>query len=329
MVPGQPAPAAELTPPGAGRSCLVASIAARLGSAREAGWIVEHAEAEVGRRCGHDREAADRSPDHRRIDSTARALADRRAAGEPLQYVLGHWQFRSLGLNVDPRVLIPRPETEQVVQVALDQLELMSGGPRAGRGGGGPAGGPGSSRVCVDLGTGSGAIALSLAVEGAADCRGLEVWATDRSADALEVAGDNLRALANSDGAAAGRVRLVGGSWFDALPSELAGRVDLMVSNPPYVSESEYSRLEPVVRDWEPRGALVASSGAGGVGGIAAIETIIAGSRRWLRHSGCLVVEIAPSQAEASVEAARRAGFGHVTTDFDLTGRQRMLVARN
>jgi release factor glutamine methyltransferase len=326
MVPGQPTPAAEL-PPARGRSRLVASIATQLGSAREAAWIVEQAAAELGRGRGDDRRAGDRTLDGRRLELVARGLADRRAAGEPLQYVLGHWQFRSVELKVDPRVLIPRPETEQVVQVALGQLERMSAGPLAGANGGEPAGGPGPSRVCVDLGTGSGAIALSLATEGAAGCSELEVWATDRSTDALEVAGENLRALSGSDGAAAGRVRLVEGSWFDALPPELAGRVDLMVSNPPYVSESEYSRLEPVVRDWEPRGALVASTGAGGVGGMAAIETIIAGARRWLRRSGALVVEIAPSQAEASVEAARRAGFGQVATERDLAGRQRMLVA--
>jgi release factor glutamine methyltransferase len=306
----------------------VASIAAQLGSVREATWIVEQAATELGR--GPDGHPEDRpagcTPDGR-LDVMARGLADRRAAGEPLQYVLGHWQFRSLELKVDPRVLIPRPETEQVVQVALGQLERMCGGPPAGADGGAPAGGPDPARVCVDLGTGSGAIALSLAVEGAAGCPKLEIWATDRSGDALAVAGDNLRALSGSDGAAADRVRLVEGSWFDALPPELAGRVDLIVSNPPYVSESEYPRLEPVVRHWEPGGALVAADGAGGVGGMAAIETIIAGARRWLHRSGALVVEIAPSQAEASVEAARRAGFGRVTTERDLAGRQRMLVA--
>jgi len=303
----------------------VASIAAQLGSAREAAWIVEQAAAELGRSRGGDRRAVDCTRDSG-LDGMARGLADRRAAGEPLQYVLGHWQFRSLELMVDPRVLIPRPETEQVVEVALGQLERMSAGPPAGADGVEPAGGPDPGRVCVDLGTGSGAIALSLAVEGAAACPELEIWATDRSADALAVAGDNLRALGGSDGAAAGRVRLVEGSWFDALPPELAGRVDLMVSNPPYVSKSEYPRLEPVVLHWEPRSALVAPDGAGG-GGMAAIETIIAGAGRWLRRSGALVVEIAPSQAEASVEAARRAGFGRVATERDLAGRQRMLVA--
>ena len=307
----------------------MASIAAQLGSARQAAWIVEQAAVELGRGRGDDRRAGDGTPDGRRLELVARGMADRRATGEPLQYVLGHWQFRSLELKVDPRVLIPRPETEQVVQVALGRLERMSADPRAAADDGEPAGGPAPSRVCVDLGTGSGAIALSLATEAAAGCPQLEVWATDRSTDALQVAGENLRALGRSDGAAAGRVRLVEGSWFDALPSDLAGRVDLVVSNPPYVSESEYSRLEPAVRDWEPRGALVASTGAGGVGGMAAIETIIAGARRWLRRSGALVVEIAPSQAEASLEAARRAGFGQVAIERDLAGRQRMLVAGN
>ena len=117
------------------------------------------------------------------------------------------------------------------------------------------------------------------------------------------------------------------GSWFRALPPELAGRVDLLVSNPPYVAESEYPRLEPVVRDWEPREALVASTGAGGVEGMAAIEAIIVDAPRWLRGSGALVVEIAPVLAAPSEAAARRAGFRRVTIGHDLAGRARILVA--
>ena len=179
----------------------------------------------------------------------------------------------------------------------------------------------------VDLGTGSGAIALSLATEGGALCPGLEVWATDSSADALAVARENLEP-------SAGRirrppaVRLVGGSWFDALPAELPGRIDLLVSNPPYVAESEFADLDPVVRDWEPRDALVAGPGRGEW-------------RAWppSRRSspappaGCgppepWSIEIAPSQAAPAVAAARKAGFGRVATRADLAGRVRMLVAR-
>jgi release factor glutamine methyltransferase len=282
------------------RSQLVETIADRLGSTREARWIVDHG--------GVDR---------------AVALADRRLAGEPLQYVLGRWSFRQLELRVDPRVLIPRPETEHVVETALDELRRAGGGPGAR----GDSRQP-SPQLAVDLGTGSGAIALSLALEGAVVAPGLEVWATDVSAAALDVASLNLDDLAAEHPAAASRVRLSAGAWFAALPQDLAGLVDLVVSNPPYVSEAEYPALDAVVRDWEPRRALVAGPGERGVGGMEAIEAIVSEAPGWLGPSGALVVEMAPSQATASVDAARRAGFRHVTTARDLAGRTRMLVAR-
>ena len=142
---------------------LERSIAERVGSVREARWIVEHTGGEA---------------------RSALALADRRAAGEPLQYVLGRWPFRCLELAVDRRVLIPRPETEQVVEVALAELASLvigDGSPDRAVSRTGP--------VAVDLGTGSGAIALSLAVEGGAVAPDLVVWATDASDEALEVAG--------------------------------------------------------------------------------------------------------------------------------------------
>jgi release factor glutamine methyltransferase len=233
-------------------------------------------------------------------------------SGEPLQYVLGRWPFRALELTVDPRVLIPRPETEQVVEVALAELSRTVG----------------PSPVAVDLGTGSGAIALALATEGGRDFPGLEVWATDVSADALAVAAENVALLASGEAGAASRVRLAEGRWFAALPPTVKGQVDLIVANPPYVSEAEYAELDPGVRDWEPRQALVAPTGANGVGGMADIETVVSEAPRWLRPGGALVVEIAPGQAYASIDAARRAGFRQVTTERDLAGRLRMLVAR-
>jgi release factor glutamine methyltransferase len=319
------------------QSRLVASLAGRLGSVREATWIVEHAAA--ARATGssrHEATASDNRPGEgcdplvgQGLEREAQGMADRRAAGEPLQYVLGNWPFRSLELTVDPRVLIPRPETEQVVEVALGELDRICASPRSGDL---PDDDPNEHvaaafRACVDLGTGSGAIALSLAVEGGDSHPGLQVWATDRSADALQVAHENLRTLDASNGPAASRVRLVEGSWFDALPSALAGQVDLVVSNPPYVAESEYPYLDPTVRDWEPRSALVAARGADGVEGMAAIEAIVAGAPRWLHRSGAIVIEIAPGQADASIHAARRAGFGRATVGRDLAGRPRMLVA--
>jgi release factor glutamine methyltransferase len=289
-----------------GRSRLVASIAARLGSEREANWIVDHG--------GSER---------------AEALTVRREAGEPLQYVLGRWPFRSVELGVDPRVLIPRPETEQMVGLALEELGRVCRAPRGGRSDEATTGNRGGHRVCVDLGTGSGAIALSLAKEGGgAVVPDLEIWATDFSVAALVVAQENLEDLAAIDHAAAARVRLAHGWWFEALPDELLGRIDLVVSNPPYVGESEFPGLHPSVRDWEPREALVAAPGAGGLDGMAAIEAILAGASRWLSGAGTVVVEIDPRQADASAEAARRAGFGQVGTRHDLAGRLRMLVAR-
>ena len=313
-------------------SRLVSSLASLLGSEREARWIVEHVESGGAARSGHPgrpEQVPSRRPSGGR-EERARALAERRAAGEPLQYVLGRWPFRELELDVDPRVLIPRPETEQVVEVALAEFRRIRTAVRSGpsSAASGRSADQAAGGVCVDLGTGSGAIALSLAVEAGADAPGSEVWATDESVEALAVARQNLAGLAFVDPAAAERVRLAQGSWFDALPPRLAGRVDLLVSNPPYVAASEYTGLEPTVRDWEPRRALVAERGVGGVGGMADIEAIIAGARRWLHRSGAVVIEIAPLQAYASIDAARRAGFGQVATERDLAGSLRMLVAR-
>ena len=285
------------------RALLVDEVAQLIGSTREAGWIVDHALAS--------------SDDPVAVRVAARSLADRRATGEPLQYVLGTWAFRHLELAVDRRVLIPRPETEQVVEVALGELARLASTRT-------PGAGP---LVCVDLGTGSGAIALALAAEGGSSGLPLEVWATDASPDALDVARANAEALASTDPGAAARVTFAQGSWFAALPDGLARRVDLVVANPPYVAEEEYADLDPSVRDWEPRSALVAPRGRGGVAGMADIEAVVAGAGGWLRRSGALVVELAPSQAYGAIDAARRAGFARVGTARDLAGRLRMLVA--
>jgi release factor glutamine methyltransferase len=299
------------------RDALLASTADRLGSVREARWILEHVEAHG---------AEPRSADER--TQQVEALVARRVSGEPLQYVLGRWPFRALELSVDPRVLIPRPETERVVEVALAELHRTAGQSAPDHPATGDVEASPASPVVVDLGTGSGAIALALATEGGRRFPNLEVWATDMSADSLAVAAQNLALLASGEAAAASRVRLAEGWWFAALPDGLEGRVDLIVANPPYVSESEYAELDPGVRDWEPREALVAPTGAGGVGGMADIETIVGDAPRWLRPGGALVVEIAPAQAYASIDVARRAGFRQVTTEHDLAGRLRMLVAR-
>jgi release factor glutamine methyltransferase len=314
------APPGETAPTRAG---LIAELSAKAGSAREAQWIVEHAEVAAGAAAGGGASAgaSGSSAVVVRVADAARALADRRAGGEPLQYVLGRWPFRELELVVDPRVLIPRPETEQLVDVALAELRRIDGRD--------PAGG---LRICIDLGTGSGAIALSLATEAGGTERGgsedgLEVWATDRSPEALAVACTNLSAVTASKGLRA-EVRLRTGRWFEALPARLAGTVDLIVSNPPYVAGDEFDALDATVREWEPPEALVAGSGREGAPGLADVEEIVQFAPSWLKEGGSLVVELAPHQADAAAALARGSGFGDVRIEPDLAGRARFLVAR-
>ena len=240
------------------------------------------------------------------------AMTERRARGEPLQYVLGRWQFLGLDLVVDRRVLVPRPETEVVAQVAVD--EVTRTGARRGRGDPWSAGVTGY--VVADLGTGSGALALALAT-GLPDA---EVWATDVSADALAVARANFAGA----GSTAVRVRAVVGSWFEALPADRRGTFRLVVSNPPYVAEHEVAGLPREVAEWEPRGALVS-----GPTGLEALEHLVDHALEWLDPAaGVFVTELAPHQAEAMRARASAAGFAAVSLHQDLAGRDRVLVAR-
>jgi release factor glutamine methyltransferase len=239
-----------------------------------------------------------------------RSVQERREAGEPLAYVLGAWSFRGLDLLVDPRVLIPRPETEVVVEVALAEAERA--GLRRGRRGPRLDDAPPPAFV-ADLGTGSGAIALALEAE----LPDVEVWATDASPDALAVA------RANIAGCAAVGVRVALGSWFDALPAALRGRLSLVVSNPPYVAESERRQLPDEVAAHEPPTALFA-----GPTGLEALEVVVDGALGWLAPRGALVCELAPHQAEAVSARALERGYGAVEVLPDLSGRPRVLVAR-
>ena len=234
------------------------------------------------------------------------AMVERRVAGEPLQYVLGAWSFRTLDLMVDRRVLIPRPETEVVAGHALAELDRLAADRRAGTGATDPL-------VAVDLGTGSGAIGLALAAERP----GTRVWLTDASPDALAVARSNLAGIGRS----ATHVTLAEGSWFEALPHELRGAVDVVVSNPPYVGAGEVLPLS--VADWEPAGALVS-----GTTGREALDHLVRTARSWLAPGGALVVELAPDQASAVADDARAQGYVEVEVHPDLTGRDRLVVAR-
>jgi release factor glutamine methyltransferase len=250
--------------------------------------------------------------------AVARAMAARRAAGEPLQYVFGHWPFRTLDVFVDRRVLIPRPETEQVVEVALREAHCLRRAATA------DPNGPGHL-VAVDVGTGSGVIALSLARELGADVLA-EVWAVDTSTDALAVAAANLDVVRRQDRSVP-PVSLVRGDWLAALPPRLRGAVHLVVSNPPYVSEDEWIALDPLVRA-EPRQALVSGPGSDGTVGLAGVEAVLVGSLTWLARPGAIVVELAPHQAAAAAHLAREIGYGDVRVESDLAGRDRVLVAR-
>jgi release factor glutamine methyltransferase len=237
-------------------------------------------------------------------------MARRRVAGEPLQYIFGHWPFRSLDLLVDPRVLIPRPETEQVVEVALAEARRLTG-----------AGG----LVVVDAGTGSGAIALSLASELGGDAS--SVWAVDVSRHALDVAKANVERVREHAVTAWPPVTLLESDWLRELPDELRGRVGLVVANPPYVSQEEWSELDPVVR-MEPQRALVAAAGSDGTPGLADVEELLLQSLVWLGRPGTVVMELAPHQADAATTLAGRLGYGDVRVEPDLARRPRALVAR-
>lgn len=283
---------------------VVAETAARLATvtevpAVEARWIVERASGNEG----SEYVLALDEPATQRAMHFHDVMVERRLQGEPLQYVLGRWSFRMLDLLVDGRVLIPRPETEVVAGLALDELDRCRDAART------------EARPvrALDLGTGSGAIGLSLAFER----ERVEVWLTDRSADALAVARANLAGL----GRAATRVTIVEGSWFDALDDSLAGTFDVIVSNPPYVATGD--EIDAVVREWEPLDALYA-----GDDGLDDLRVLVSEAPAWLAPGGALVLEMDPQQTEVVAELARAAGFAEVEVHRDLFGRDRAVVAR-
>lgn len=227
------------------------------------------------------------------------SMLERRLMGEPLQYVLGRWGFRTLDLAVDARVLIPRPETEGIADFALAEVRLAAD--------------EGREPLAADLGTGSGCIGLSLAAEHPT----VRVICTDQSVEAVAAA----RANAIGLGRPATRIELRQGDWFDALPPEHMGDFDVIVSNPPYIAASE--ELPEAVADWEPTDALIA-----GPTGLEDAIVLISGAKRWLRSGGALVLELGETQLDDAAQLAEDAGYIDVVVHRDLAGKPRGLVAR-
>jgi release factor glutamine methyltransferase len=213
----------------------------------------------------------------------ARTLVQRRGAREPLAYVLGDWDFRRLTLKTDRRALVPRPETEIVVERCLALLEGVE-----------------APRV-VDVGTGTGAIALALKHE-RPDAR---VTATDASPDALELARENAEALGLD-------VELVQAD----LLAGLTGPLDLVVSNPPYVEAAELAGLQPEVRDFEPRAALVDEGQTG---------RLLDQATRVL--AGAIVLEVHENYAQIVAGQLESAGYGGIHVTVDLAGKERVVEA--
>ena len=244
-----------------------------------------------------------------------REAVRRRGAREPLQYITGEAAFRELMLAVDPRVLIPRPETEVLVEEVLRWARHRDGGGTAddGAAGDGAAGerAVGAGGTVLDVGTGSGAIVLSLLHEGPFE-RGV---ATDASEGALEVAAANAETAGLAD-----RVELRHGSLWEPIGDAEEFRV--IVSNPPYVADADRSTLEPEVGDHEPAAALFA-----GDDGLEIIRSIVAGAPAHLTGGGLLAVEVGLGQAGEVAALFREAGFAAPRVAADLTGRERIVSA--
>lgn len=235
----------------------------------------------------HQRDAA---PDS--LASGLAPLLTRRASGEPVAYLVGYREFYGRAFAVTPAVLIPRPETELLVERARAILALRPDGA--------------ASAAVLDVGTGSGCIAVTIAAE----CPGVRVTATDVSPAALSVATANA-----ARHGVAGRVTFVHGSLTAG-----ATDVDLVVSNPPYIADSDRSRLMRDVRDFEPASALFA-----GDDGLAVIAALVPDAHRALRPGGVLLMEIGAGQDEAAAACVAGAGFMTVTTYRDLAGIPRVI----
>lgn len=230
-------------------------------------------------------EAAPSEPD-------ALELARRRADGEPLQYLTGIAGFRHLELRVGPGVLVPRPESEIVTDLAIERL---------------PDGG-----ILVDIGTGSGALALAVAHERP----DATIYATEISDEAMKWARINRDAIAP-------QVQLFTGDLFEAVPAELKGRIDVLASNPPYIGEREREGLPKDVVDHEPGVAVF-----GGEDGLEIIRRLVDEAPAWIKPRGWLVLEISAWQRADMLKLLPAAGFENVVVRSDLAGRDRIALGQ-
>jgi release factor glutamine methyltransferase len=220
-----------------------------------------------------------------------RPLVKRRAAREPLQYIVGSTEFYGLHLKVDPRALIPRYETEELVELIVERLETPP-------------------KCILDLGTGSGALALALASKYPEAI----VTAIDQSTEALALAQENADTLELSS-----RVTFLAGSWFAPLPA--GARFHLIVSNPPYLTQAEMQTAEPEITGHEPHDALVA-----GADGLDDLRVILAGAPKYLSQGGLLAMETGIAQSEALAAMAAKASLNGESIE-DLSGRPRFYFA--
>ena len=228
-----------------------------------------------------------------------RGMVKRRVAGEPLQYITGEAEFCGLRLMVDKRVLIPRPETELLVETVVGRLKAESGERK-------------TAVKSVDVGTGSGCIAIALAKR----LPGAEITAVDVSREALDVARGNaaLHQLEKN-------IRFLESDLLEVLPDSL--RVDAIVSNPPYIADGEMAKLPKEVRDFEPARALTA-----GEDGLKVIRRLVMNARRFLSPSGFMALELGAGQRPAVEDFFGQQGYEVVEVVKDLQGHERVIVAQ-
>lgn len=272
---------------------LLSEATEQCGNRITARWLCEHASGVDGAQFEEilNDQATTRCVAH--LD----AMLARLETGEPLQYVMGRWAFRHLDVMVDSRVLIPRPETEVLAGIVIEQCRVVHAS--------------GRKVQVADLGTGSGVIGLSVLSEMPLDA--CTVWMTDASQDAVHVA----RANAVGIGRAATGARFAVGNWCAALPENQRHQFDVIVANPPYIAVDD-AQVDSSVRMWEPHSALFS-----GDQGLDDITIIVEQSRSWLRAGAMLAIEMGYQQGGAVEKLFLDHGFVDVVIHRDLTDRER------